>query len=365
MLQNTLVSILIVVTFTLMSSYTATEAAAEVADKQQLKIDDSGFVAASPIKRPPPQYPESELQSSNTGYVELMFMIDEKGKTFEPAIIRSSGPAFEVEALKSVARYKFDPATLNGVPVSSRDSIRIKFIVQNQKNRVHQSFGIAYKKALKELNKPNPKVKKILKQISRMENSSYLSPYAHVNLNLIKYLYSSSFATKQEQIEAINQILLFESRDIDDLIVLQKQQRIELEQALVSLYMQTQDYGLAVNQYNALLKIHPQASKIFGAAIKQINQQICSAERPLLQPVKVSERGNTLTYIQKSTFGLINVVGELEEFKVRCDRTFANFKYRQDVEYKIPKGVQGCYLEIVGMPQTTADLYQLDDANCS
>ena len=325
---------------------------------------NSNFLPAKPISRAKAIYPESELRSANTGFALVFYMIDKQGKTYEPVVVNSSGRAFEREALKVVARSKFEPATLNGNPVNSVNSLRIRFEVSGQSDRVHPDFARDYKSALKELKKTSPKAKKVQKYIRRMEKSTYLSSYAQVNLNLVKFFYGGAFGNAQDQIDAIRQVLLFESDDIDNLIALSKEQRISLEQNLVSLLIQSQDYGAAVEQYLKLIEIYPNAVEGFGKTISQINKNNCSIDQSLLQPVKISQRGNWFTYIQKNTFGITDIEGQIDEFKVRCDQIFSNFKYQENVEYTIPEHVSGCHIEVIGSPQTQAQIYQFD-SNCN
>lgn len=98
------------------STFSAEE---ESTDKRQT----NNFVAPKLIKRTPPNYPSYELNHANAGAVEITFMIDKNGKTFEPIVDYSSKPSFEPLAILALKSYRYKPATFNGEPVDSVKSI--------------------------------------------------------------------------------------------------------------------------------------------------------------------------------------------------------------------------------------------------
>ena len=185
----------------------STETPAEV-KKQQV----NNFVKPKIISRTPPNYPQKELDDGNVGVVEATFMVDKTGKTFEPIISYSSKPSFEPFALLSIRSYRYKPATLNGNPVDSISSVRVVFLVDRQDDQVSSQFNKHYKSAYKELEKETPNKSKIEKKIASMENSNNMSAYSYRHLNSIKYTYATQFADEQAQIDAIYELLLFESR---------------------------------------------------------------------------------------------------------------------------------------------------------
>jgi len=88
-------------------------------------------VAMTALKRTKtvlPQMPESARRKGTSGWVEVVFTVNEKGDVSE-AEVRNSSPeeVFDEAALKAVRAWKFEPATRGGVPVSTRTMIRLKF----------------------------------------------------------------------------------------------------------------------------------------------------------------------------------------------------------------------------------------------
>ncbi len=78
----------------------------------------STYVEPKSLVRVNPEYPASALSSGREGWVMLSFVISPTGDVVEPMIEQSSGgEPFERAALAAIARWKYAPATQDGVPV--------------------------------------------------------------------------------------------------------------------------------------------------------------------------------------------------------------------------------------------------------
>jgi len=228
------------------------------------------FIEPETIKRASPKYPQIELDSANAGMVEMLFMVDKTGKTFEPIIQTSSHKNFETAALASLKKYKYKPATLDGIPVESVKGVRVLFLVDKQTDQVSSKFNKNYKRALKELNNEIVDQKKVEKNIIAMENSPHLSPYAFRHLNTVKHAYAKQFDTTQGEIDAIYQLLLFDKETKDAKKAFNETQRINIRRRLVALLIQTTQYGSAIREYRILKSIDPEAKSLFKKPFKQI-----------------------------------------------------------------------------------------------
>lgn len=73
-----------------------------------------------------PLYPEYARRTGTLGDVELEITIDETGRVTRavpvagPAVLRSS-------AVAAVQQWRYQPASVNGAPVSSRRRVRVSF----------------------------------------------------------------------------------------------------------------------------------------------------------------------------------------------------------------------------------------------
>ena len=88
-------------------------------------------------------YPERARDHDEEGWVQLNFMVDPSGKAYEPTIVESTGnPLFEREALRALASSRFTPAKLGDTPVTSSESVKIKFHIGTSDAR--RAFARAY-----------------------------------------------------------------------------------------------------------------------------------------------------------------------------------------------------------------------------
>ena len=86
------------------------------------------FTGPKPKERPSPTYPRREQREGKEGWVQVNFMISPEGKTYEVAVTHSSGSeSFERAAVRTVSKWSFDPATMNGQPIDAGANYKIKF----------------------------------------------------------------------------------------------------------------------------------------------------------------------------------------------------------------------------------------------
>lgn len=82
---------------------------AAVAEKYDVNVWNSG-TTAKPVEQAAPAYPESLTDSGQEGWVRMHFVVAPDGSAIDPLIVDSSGgPAFEDEARKALAEWRFTP----------------------------------------------------------------------------------------------------------------------------------------------------------------------------------------------------------------------------------------------------------------
>ncbi len=111
----------------------------------------TGYMPAKAIKRAPPLYPRSRQAKAHAGMVELAFMVGTDGRIFETIPLRSTHKAFEKNAVDAVNQYVYEPATLDGVPIETRETIRIVFAMMREKDAVVPEFHKLYRSINKQL----------------------------------------------------------------------------------------------------------------------------------------------------------------------------------------------------------------------
>lgn len=85
--------------------------------------------AASPVSTPQPNYPTLAIRQSRAGTAQVRLDVSAEGRVTASELARSSGhPDLDQAALKSTARWKFQPArTADGTPVASRVVVPVVF----------------------------------------------------------------------------------------------------------------------------------------------------------------------------------------------------------------------------------------------
>jgi len=108
------------------------------AQKHTISVWNSG-TTATPVEQAEPVYPESLTKSGQEGWVRMHFVVATDGQAIDPIVIDSSGgPAFEEEALKAAANWRFVQ------PESSTEDahnlVNIRSEIKGSRNSVTKSF---------------------------------------------------------------------------------------------------------------------------------------------------------------------------------------------------------------------------------
>ncbi len=84
------------------------------------------------VHRETPEYPLYARRRKKEGKVVLLVHITEQGRLSEVEVVESSDPVFVGPSLEAVKRSTFAPATMNGVPVSVKALLPVRFVLNEQ-----------------------------------------------------------------------------------------------------------------------------------------------------------------------------------------------------------------------------------------
>lgn len=90
-----------------------------------------GFELPVPRKTVDPVYPFEQRRAGVAGEVKINCRIDQDGKVSDLVLENATDQAFVPPAMAALEKWSFHPARRNGVPVSVRASIPIKFTLQD------------------------------------------------------------------------------------------------------------------------------------------------------------------------------------------------------------------------------------------
>lgn len=86
-----------------------------------------GVSAPRPIETPDPEYSEEARKAKYQGVVVLWLVVGPDGRPHDMKVQRSLGMGLDQKAMEAVRRWKFEPATMNGKPVTVGISVEVNF----------------------------------------------------------------------------------------------------------------------------------------------------------------------------------------------------------------------------------------------
>jgi len=94
-----------------------------------VNLSDAGVIAPIVDKKVPLQYPPIALRQRVEGTVELNLLVDERGNVTDAQVVSGAGgkAGLNEAAVENVKRWKYRPASKDGVPVKVWTSVRVQF----------------------------------------------------------------------------------------------------------------------------------------------------------------------------------------------------------------------------------------------
>jgi TonB family protein len=108
-----------------------TTAAPAVRPGQLVDLAEPGVIAPLVERKPQPQYPPIALRQRVEGTVEVSALVDEKGTVTDVQVRTPAGgrTGLNEAAMDAVKKYRFRPATKDGVPVKVWYPVKVAFIL--------------------------------------------------------------------------------------------------------------------------------------------------------------------------------------------------------------------------------------------
>lgn len=109
-------------------------------------IQDSHGTPPRIIRRVNAEYPLEMRTSRLTGDVEVGFVVKEDGSVNDAVVLQTDNPGFNSAAVSAVSQWKYEPATVNGKPVSYRMHSKITFEITGAPSREYAEVEVDRKK---------------------------------------------------------------------------------------------------------------------------------------------------------------------------------------------------------------------------
>lgn len=301
----------------------------------------------------------------DSGGVELVFIVDKAGQPIEIEVLRSSQPFFDAVAIKTVASYQFKPARLNANPVDSRQVARVMFDHSKIANisgfvkpmDAPEGYMSLYNRMRKELKKENPiqrKAMQALNKIHRLRNKTF---FTAVHTQLARYYLAEKFGSKEQQLEPLLKIMIFEDVEWGGKRALDNEIKKTIQFAILKLMLDLGHNAEALEKYNQFVASTPEISDTFLAYMQKI-KQIQGGDSVLERRVTLARNGRAFLSLLKKSFVVEPITGRIDNFLIRCERRFARFEYQAEAQYDIPEAWGDCEMQLNGESEALVSVLQ-------
>jgi TonB family protein len=297
-----------------------------------------------------PDYPIGARQNYEEGWVNLTFMVSPEGKPYEAYVSDSVGSKdFQRAALANIQHWTFKPATVNGQPIDSMVSMKMKFSLSD----VEAGARPGYVEAYRALNKAVDANDKSLADAA-LRKLHITNLYEDAYFGIAQYRYATHWGTEHEQIAALQRAIAEES----NAHYLPKPLFAGALAHLLPLQVKAGDYASAMATWDRLQNA--------GADPKTLN-----AFKPMIEQMQALRdndvaydvRGEIVEYtwgikLYKKRFQLDVSEGHVTDIKLLCQRRYVDFKFDASIQYRIGDQYGDCWFYAVGDPGTKLRLRQ-------
>ncbi|HEV8330312.1 MAG TPA: TonB family protein [Steroidobacteraceae bacterium] len=310
-------------------------------------------VASGP--RPPGSlhavWPLKEAFQLREGWVDLNFMVDTHGKTYEVVVTDSAGSkAFEAAAIKAAQKWTFEPAMLAGEPTDSGYGLRVYF-THPFSHKAAPQFSRDYEQALAAIAAGDRgRAETLLAQVT------VRNLYEDALISLAKYQFEARWGTEVGQLASLRRAV---GRGPGS-SYLPRKQSIAALQALLPLELHAKDFASAMWTWQMLREStrDPANFAKWQTTIDDVHA-LRTDERAYAIPGEIPPESSSWFYLlYKRRFEVAVSGGHISELKLRCDRQYVSFGFDPNIYYRIADRSGDCRLELIGDPGTRFELIQ-------
>jgi len=333
---------------------------AQVPPRDSAGVVAETFVAAKPIEQRAPSYPrEAFVAGPKEGWVDVSFVVSPTGEVVEPMIEDSSGVSvFEREALRTVRRWRYEPATRNGEPVEqSMARVHIAFLLGEQ--GVSRTFLRKYQRIAALIEGGDFAAAQPL--LEQLESAPGRNFYEDAWFWWLKYAYldGTGSSDTQGKIVALRRALGYQDSIGATKLVIAAQRLFALE-------TQTGDLAESLKTYEFLRESGTaKRSDLYEAAMAQLKpvveeiEAIIASDNALRSHAEVGTNDYWVRRLLRRFFSMSNVAGRIDVIDVRCRRGTKRYdSFPLNGVWRVPESWGDCGVYIKGEPGTTFDFLE-------
>jgi TonB family protein len=304
----------------------------------------------------------NELNKGHQGWVDLNFVVTEEGEVIEPVVEASSGSrAFERAALRTVKRWRYEPALLNGVPVEQcKTAVRISFAIEGSESGVSRRFYRQYRRIAKDIEQEN-----IESASSAVDDAFQAKGLTLGELSWLWVLRARIAwlrGDEEQQLIAVRRALAVSRTWIPD------QLRADLLTTQVVLEFKKGDYAMALSAHSDLKTIEGSDTSGLDPVIEKI-RTVVDSDQYFFSAAEIGRDGNCETCESqwqyrplRRAIEITDIDGTLGNLELRCEWRRYVDEAREKVAWKIPASWGECSVVVHGEAGSTFKLVELPDA---
>lgn len=315
------------------------------------------FVSAKPVQRKNPSYPADALAAWKEGWVLVSYCIDTSGSVRDPVIDRSSGAReFERAALRVIPKWKYQPATLDGMPVEQcATSVRLSFQFGGPLGARH-SFAKPWRDAQKLIDANDLAGAEAKLAVLMPEND-----YEAARVHFARARIAEKRSDLRAQYEEVQSALRY-SHGVE------KRIQGDVKRAAFALAANLSLWADALSLYEELKEDHPKELsdplRTVGEALTshvKSDKGLATSGELTCRCDKESQPALWATRLLRREFGFADVKGNIERFELRCQGRRFTAKFETDKNWRVPPEWGACQLYVFGDEGATLRLVEMPD----
>ena len=324
----------------------------QAAEEETNIVNIEGFEHAEPILKENPKYPREKQLKGEIGWTIVNYMVDPSGNTYDITVRSSSGErSFDRAAIKAAEKYKYKPASVDGVPVDSSAATKITFDLMKKKKEegVTKKFGRYLEGFLKSYSEDDQKGSE--SRLKKMRTGLAHSHYQLEALAFAEAQYQHKWGSKEQALTEYkrtkwHKFLPDSWRRVVDLNIYRIQFNLRKFLDARETY-RTLDEAVDAKDRQSLLRFE-----------QEINR-LKTSGKPFRVPGEINSFNQWSHSPLRSIFSFTNIEGRLGEVRLHCDAKYVGFGFIEPKKhYRIDPSHGSCSIKISGTEGTTFDLVE-------
>ncbi|MCF2856986.1 energy transducer TonB [Pseudoalteromonas sp. SMS1] len=309
---------------------------------------------AIPIKRTSPRYPANAARKGQEGWVQVSYVVNEKGEVESAVVENSSGIAsFEKAALRAVKSWEFSPATQNKKPVKQcQNQIQLDFRLHQADKGVSRKFLTRYKKLVTDIE--NDALENVPQQITELRALNLGNFTEDSYFWFAKSRYYNKVGDQVKELHALDNFI-HQGKDY-----MKREVFVASVARAIALKLDQNKLKSAARTFEMLSETRGAEAytKELFPYIDKVQALIDDKNRPIWVQGKISEHALWRHELVRNAFTIANIQGDLTSLEVRCANQYSVYEITQGIQWNIPQSWQGCLVFVHGRQGASFNLIE-------